>query len=235
MKISVIIPALNESEHIAATIESCRENDLLGLLLEIIVVDGGSQDDTAEIARRLGASCVRSARPGRAVQMNEGAKEALGDVLMFVHADTRLPVDWTAFVQRAVENGYRAGCFRLSFGHRSPMLRFYGWLTRFDMDFMRFGDQGMFILAEEFDRLGGYRADHRVLEDNEFTRRIRSSGIKFQVMQEAAVTSPRRYLEQGTIRLQLIFAAIYVMWRRGVKQDTLVAFYRRMVANRVPE
>ncbi len=235
MKISVIIPALNESEQIADTLECCIKNDLIGQLKEIIVVDGGSTDDTVEIAKRLGASCILSTRPGRAVQMNAGAREALGEVLMFVHADTRLPNDWSAMVLDAIDDGYRAGCFRLSFGHPSPLLRLYGWVTRFDMDFMRFGDQGMYIGAVEFARLGGYRIDHRVLEDNEFTRRIRSSGIRFKVMEQSAVTSPRRYLEQGIIRLQLIFAAIYIMWRFGVAQDKLVSFYRRLVANRVPE
>ncbi len=208
---------------------------MLGLLKEIIVVDGGSNDGTFEIAERMGAFCIKSNRAGRAVQMNAGAAAAVGDVLMFVHADTRLPNDWSALVRDAIAAGNRAGCFQLSFGHPSPILKFYGWVTRFDMDFMRFGDQGMFIEAAEFKRLGGYREDHRVLEDNEFTRRIRSAGIKFQVMGKPAITSPRRYLEQGIIRLQLIFATIYTMWRLGVSQDKLVSFYRRMVVNRVPE
>lgn len=103
------------------------------------------------------------------------------------------------------------------------------------MDFMRFGDQGLFITKKSFEDLGGYREDHRVLEDNELTRRIRAKGLQFKVMAASAVTSPRRYLEQGVVRLQFIFAVIYLKWRMGVSQDDLIAYYRQKVRNRVPE
>jgi len=235
VNVSVIIPTLNEADEIADTIETCKRNDSLGLITEFIVCDGGSTDDTMKIAAQAGANCIVSKRSGRAIQMNAGAAVAKGDIMLFVHADTRLPNNWSESIINAVANGYGAGCYQLGFGHPSYILKWYGWLTRFDMDFMRFGDQGLFILKENFATLGGFREDHRVLEDNEFTRRIRTSGIKFKVMDKAAITSPRRYLEQGKIRLQCIFAIIYMMWRLGVSQDYLIAFYRRMVANRVPE
>jgi rSAM/selenodomain-associated transferase 2 len=234
VNVSVIIPALNEADEIAATIEACVISDTKGLIKEIIVSDGGSSDKTVEIAKQSGARCVESQRSGRAIQMNLGASDAKGEILLFVHADTRLPVGWSESISDAIGKGYSAGCFQLGFGHPSYILRVYGWLTRFDMDLVRFGDQGLYILKEHFDKLGGYREDHRVLEDNEFTRRIRAAGIKFKVMEKVAITSPRRYLEQGKIRLQLIFMSIYLMWRLGVSQDNLIAFYRRMVANRVP-
>ena len=235
MNVSIIIPALNEAEQIESTIRCCHAHDSLGVLSEVIVCDGGSMDQTLEIARASGAECVLSERPGRALQMNHGASRAKGDFLLFVHADTRLPVGWSHCVKESVDKGFEAGCFRLAFDHPSPILRLYGWLTRFDLDFMRFGDQGLFISSDHFHRLGGFREDHRVLEDNEFTRRIRASGIRFDVMKKAAITSARRYLEQGELRLQLIFVAIYTMWRLGVPQDQLVAFYRSKVTNRVPE
>jgi len=235
VKISVIIPALNEAEQLADTIQICRQNDLVDAVFEIIVCDGGSLDGTQDIAVSRGAACIGSPRSGRAVQMNLGATVATGDILMFVHADTRLPSGWTSHISEAIAEGYDAGCFRLSFGHPSPWLRFYGWVTRFDMDFMRFGDQGLFITKKSFEDLGGYREDHRVLEDNELTCRIRAKGLQFKVMAASAVTSPRRYLEQGVVRLQFIFAAIYLKWRMGVSQDDLIAYYRQKVRNRVPE
>jgi rSAM/selenodomain-associated transferase 2 len=234
VNVSVIIPTLNEADELAATIETARNNETAGLITEFIVCDGGSRDNTVQIAGQCGAVCVVSQRSGRAIQMNAGASEATGNILLFVHADTRLPEGWSESIRDAIGGGFGAGCFQLGFGHPSYILRMYGWFTRFDMDFMRFGDQGLFILKEHFTNLGGFRQDHRVLEDNELTRRIRASGIRFKVMDRVAVTSPRRYLEQGKIRLQLIFAAIYMMWRFGVSQDKLVAFYRRMVVNRVP-
>lgn len=235
MRISVVIPALNEADQLEATIGACLRNDLNGLLHEIIVSDGGSVDGTPEIAKSNGVRCVQSARPGRAIQMNLGASVATGDILMFVHADTLLPEGWTIHVRKAFEDGYKAGCFRLSFGHHSPWLRAYGWLTRFDFNFLRFGDQGLFISKQDFDDLGGYREDHRVLEDNELTRRIRANGIRFKVAGAEVVTSPRRYLEHGFVRLQFIFTVIYAKWKMGASQDDLIAYYRRKVASRVPE
>jgi rSAM/selenodomain-associated transferase 2 len=235
VSVSVIIPTLNEADGIADTIEACKRNDSLGLITEIIVSDGGSTDDTIKIAEKAGAICVISRRSGRAIQMNAGASVAKGDILLFVHADTQLPQGWSESIRNAVDAGFGAGCYQLGFGHPSYILRLYGWLTRFDMGFVRFGDQGLFILMDNFTQYGGFREDHRVLEDNEFTRRIRATGVRFKVMEKVAITSPRRYLEQGKIRLQLIFSVIYIMWRLGVSQDHLIAFYRRMVANRVPE
>jgi rSAM/selenodomain-associated transferase 2 len=232
--ISIIIPTLNEADEIAATIQAAFRNDTLGLVREIIICDGGSEDQTLAIAEQMGAISVVSSRPGRAIQMNIGATNAMGDILLFVHADTRLPLGWSESIHDAVQKGFGAGCFQLGFGHPSWILRIYAWFTRFDMDFMRFGDQGLFVLRDHFKHLGGYREDHRVLEDNELTRRLRASGVAFKVMDKSAITSPRRYLEQGKIRLQLIFAAIYFMWRLGVSQDKLIAFYRRSVVNRVP-
>ncbi len=205
------------------------------MIMEFIVCDGGSNDDTLKIAEQVGARCVLSKRPGRAIQMNAGASVANGDILLFVHADTRLPQGWSESLHDATQSGFGAGCYQLGFDHPSFILKLYGWFTRFDMDFMRFGDQGLFILKDNFTKLGGYCEDHRVLEDNEFTRRIQASGVTFKVMEKVAITSPRRYLEQGKIRLQLIFASIYVMWRFGVSQDRLIAFYRRKVTNRVPQ
>lgn len=235
MKISVVIPALNEAEQLEATIEACVRNDSIGLVHEIIVCDGGSNDGTPEIAKSIGVRCVQSARAGRAIQMNLGASFATGDILMFVHADTRLPLGWSDHVRSAFQDGYNAGGFRLSFGHHSPWLKAYGWFTRFDFDFLRFGDQGLFVKKQTFEDLGGYREDHRVLEDNEFTRRIRARGLRYKVAGAAAVTSPRRYLEHGFVRLQLIFTVIYIKWRLGASQDDLIAYYRRKVSSRVPE
>lgn len=235
MKLTVIIPALNEAEYIQACIKALHDKDSIGMVNEIIVVDGGSQDGTIPLAQEVGATVFRSERSGRALQMNLGAQQASSEVLLFVHADTIVPEGFSTSIRDAIQANYPSGCFRLSFGHPSPALRFYAWLTRFKMDIMRYGDQGLYIQRALFTQLGGFREDHRVLEDNELTRRIRRSGIPFMVLKEAAVTSPRRYLEQGTIRLQLIFSTIYLMWRLGFSQDELISFYRKKVRIRVPE
>jgi len=235
LNLSVIVPVLNESEHLAETLRVLRAHDTASDLHEIIVADGGSTDMSLDIANISGAKVIHVSTAGRARQMNVGAASAMGDVLLFVHGDTRMPENYSELIKRAQLSGYKSGCFRLRFDHPSRILQFYGWCTRFDLDFMRFGDQGFFITKDEFDRSGGYREDHRVLEDNELTRRIRKAGVPFKILEKSATTSARRYIEQGVIRLQFIFSAIYMMWRMGASQDRLVSFYRRMVHNRVPE
>jgi rSAM/selenodomain-associated transferase 2 len=234
VSISVIIPALNEAEHIQKSIETVTKHDRAGLVKEIIVIDGNSNDDTVTQAQKAGATVIHSTVPGRAIQMNLGAHHARSEVLFFLHADTLVPDGFSTSIKESIDQGYPAGCFRLSFDHPSPILRFYAWLTRFKMDIMRYGDQGLYINSALFMQSGGFKEDHRVLEDNEFTRRIRSTGIPFKVLKQAAITSARRYLEQGTIRLQLLFTTIYLMWRLGFSQDQMIAFYRKRVKNRVP-
>jgi len=235
LNLSVIVPVLNEAEHLAETLRVLRDLDTASFVYEIIVVDGGSTDETVDIAKRSGAMVRKVDQAGRAIQMNVGAKIASGDVLLFVHGDTLMPDYYSDSIKLSLLSGYKSGCFQLRFDHPSMILGFYGWCTRFDLDFMRFGDQGFYITKDEFVRSGGYKEDHRVLEDNELTRRIRKAGVSFKILDRSATTSARRYIEQGVIRLQLIFTAIYIMWRMGRSQDRLISFYRRMVTNRVPE
>ena len=196
---------------------------------EIIVVDGGSTDRTVAVANESGVRCVISPRKGRAAQMNYGAGLASGKILYFLHADTIPPSGVLSKIAAAMEGGVRSGCFRLSFDEPSRLMRFYAWFTRFDLLPFRYGDQSLFVSADLFDRLGGYREDHVVMEDNDFFRRMRKEG-SFAVLKDRVVTSARKYRENGFVRLQLIFTLIFVMYYMGFRQETLVSVYRRMIA-----
>jgi rSAM/selenodomain-associated transferase 2 len=228
MKVSVIIPALNEADDIADTIRSVYARSESCLLEEIIVADGGSTDQTARRAEQAGARVIRSPKKGRAVQMNYGAGQATGDVLYFLHADSIPPPGFLQSIYETVHSNIPAGCFRLAFNHDHPLLKLYAWFTRFDVDAFRFGDQSLFITRDLFNDIGGFREDHCVMEDNEMVRRIKSRQ-SFTVLPATVTTSARKYLDVGVIKLQLIFTLIYFGYYAGASQSTLVTLYHRLI------
>lgn len=226
MKISVIIPAYNEAGMIQKTITAvqARADEPLH---EIIVADGDSTDTTGECAEEAGAAVLTSPK-GRAAQMNAGARHASGDILYFLHADSIPPEKFDRKIRTVVTAGSTAGCFRLSFDHKHPLLRFYAWFTRFNINAFRFGDQSLFVKKEVFEEAGGFREDHIVMEDNEIVRRIRKEHM-FSIIPEAVVTSARKYRETGVIKLQLIFTMIFLGYHLGVSQSRLVSWYESFI------
>ena len=126
---------------------------------------GGSTDATAPRARQAGATVLASPCKGRAAQLNHGAQRARGEVLYFLHADSYPPPGFLAEVQRAVGQGYGAGCCRLAFDHAHWFLRFSAWCTRLPFTAVRFGDQSLFVRRALFARIGGYREDLLLMED----------------------------------------------------------------------
>jgi rSAM/selenodomain-associated transferase 2 len=226
MKLSVIIPVLNEEGQIGKLL-SYLNNSALPDGAEILVIDGGSTDNTPGEVRESGVRFVTSAK-GRAVQMNRGAQEAGGEVLFFLHADSIPPPGFADLIIDAVRSGKSAGCFRLAFDEPRLVMRLYGWFTRFNLLPFRFGDQGLFVTRELFEKSGGFREDHRVMEDNEIVRRLRKI-TNFTVLESEVLTSARKYRENGFVRLQLIFVTIFVLYYCGASQDLLVRFYRDMI------
>lgn len=226
--ISVIIPALNEEEQIATQIARVISLQNKATLAEVIVVDGGSRDATIQKAEHAGAKVIESPQKGRARQMNLGAEVAQGDLLYFLHADSYPPKNWNQEIIDANQNGYGAGCFRLRFAPSHPLLAFYAWFTRFDLDAFRYGDQSLFVEKKIFDKIGGFRNHLVVMEDNEIVRRLKQH-TSFYISRNAVTTSSRKYHQIGYFKLQLVFTAIYMQYQWGAEQDKLVAFYRKWI------
>lgn len=222
--ISVIIPVLNEEKTICRLISTLRKNET-GYLKEILVVDGGSHDQTVELAVQSGARVIQPGIKGRAKQMNAGAAEAAGSVLFFLHADTIPPPGFDAAIVNALKMEADAGCFQLRFDLDHPALRFFGWCTRLRTTFVRFGDQGLFTDSELFEKAGGFSEELVVMEDQQMVRKLKRLG-KFRLLDERVTTSARRYQRHGIFRLQLIFTLIWAGYYLGISQEALVHFYR---------
>lgn len=224
--ISVIIPAYNEAGQIAQTIDAVGKSSA-GSEVEIIVVDGGSSDETANIAARAGAKVLRSAK-GRAVQMNYGGAHAHGSILYFLHADSLPPGNFDRQILNAVGSGAVAGCFRLRFDHKHWFLKANSWFTRFDVNAVRFGDQSLFVLKDAFGRSGGFREDLLMMEDQEIIRRIKREG-PFMILKDYVITSARKYTDNGPYRMQGIFYLIWTLYYLGWSQESLLRLHRQFI------
>jgi len=221
--ISIIIPTLNEADVIAETISGLSQSEQV----EILVVDGGSRDGTDEMARKLGAR-VLSTAASKAAQMNAGAAQARGEVLLFLHADTRLPAKFEEKVLTTVaRKGYCAGAFTLAVDSADRGLRFIervaNWRARFIT--MPYGDQALFVDRQVFHEIGGF-ADYPIMEDFELIRRLKKKG-KIAILPESVKTSPRRWQNLGVFKTwalnQIIIAAYFI----GIPPQQLALWYRR--------
>ena len=225
--ISIIIPAYNEQDSISGLIGFLKKYSDLSSV-EIIVSDGGSGDETQELAKKAGAKVVESPTKGRGAQMNYGAAKASGDILYFLHADTYPPETFCKDIETACSKGYEAGCYQLSFDDSHPLLRCYSWFTRFDIDYFRFGDQSLFIERSLFEKIDGFKEELIVMEDQDIVRRIKKK-TRFKILSKSVTTSARKYREVGIAKLQLIFAIILVRFYLGTPQEKLVRFYKGFI------
>ena len=217
--ISIIIPALNEADCIAPTLDTVHSQQHPH---EIIVVDGGSIDGTPSRASEK-AQVIASAR-GRAIQMNRGAAAARGDILLFLHADTLLRPGTLNYISRSIDQGAEGGVFRLAFDQWTPLLRFYSFCTRFPLPRFCFGDRALFVRRDVFAEIGGYR-EIPLFEDLELARMLAERG-RFRFLPEYVTTSARRFIRHGPLRQQLRNTYLWLHYVAGSDPRKLEHMYR---------
>jgi rSAM/selenodomain-associated transferase 2 len=193
MTISIIIPTYNEAENIGRLVRYLKQHGNTGLV-DIIISDGGSKDNTMEIASKEGAKAVLSPAKGRAAQMNYGASLAEGDVLYFIHADCYAPHTFISDIQQAVAEGYDLGRYRTRFDSPKNILKINAWFTRFDFFICMGGDQTLFIKRSLFQSCKGFKDDMRIMEEYEFCERARKLG-RYRIIQKRCL-----YLQESTTR-----------------------------------
>ncbi len=223
MRLSLVVPALNEAAGIAVTLQALAPLRAAGH--ELIVVDGGSNDGTAALAAPHADRVLDSER-GRAAQMNAGAALALGDWLLFLHADTRLPPGADAALQRAAQTGARWGRFDVHIEGRSAWLPLIATLmnTRSRLTGIATGDQAMFVETALFRQLGGYAA-LPLMEDIELSRRLRAIG-RPACLREQVLTSGRRWENRGVWRTVWLMWCLRWRYWRGTPAEELARAYR---------
>lgn len=219
---AVVIPTLDESRVIGGTVGHIRH---MNPAADIVVADGGSGDGTVQEARQAGARIVR-APCGRGPQMNAGAELAEGDVLIFLHADTRLPANAFPLLESAFARpDVQVGTFRLGFDERHWLLAIFTFFSRFDSVLTTFGDQCIVIRRDLFQALGRF-PEWPLFEDlallQAARRRTRVHSFPAQV-----VTSARRFREGGIIRHSLRNAWYVAQYLAGVSPRKLAARYER--------
>lgn len=220
--ISVVVPALNEAGQIADVLRSAREPGVH----EILVVDGGSSDDTVARAATAADRVLRSPR-GRALQMNAGAAAATGGVLLFLHGDTRLPAGFATAVREAVEGGAVGGRFDVVLDGTHRILPVVARLmnARSRLTGISTGDQAIFVRRDVFTALGGF-APIALMEDVELTSRLRHSG-RLAALRLRVTTSARRWEENGVARTIVLMWWLRFAYACGASPERLARAYRR--------
>ncbi|MEZ5893293.1 MAG: TIGR04283 family arsenosugar biosynthesis glycosyltransferase [Parvularculaceae bacterium] len=227
--ISVVIPTLNTASRLSACLNALVFPAIDGVVKEVIVADGGSADDTVKIAEIYGARVI-TAPPGRGGQLAAGAREAKGEWLLFLHADTVLEDGWAHEAEHFIaDHPDAAAVFTLRFDAAgfAPGLVAAGAMARTKLLKAPYGDQGLLISRELYEGTGGY-ADMKLMEDVEFVRRlVKAKGRSaLHVLCSTATTSPERYERDGYARRVAKNLTILARYFLGASPDDLARDYR---------
>ncbi len=223
MRISIIIPALNEETSIVATLDKLKPFRLVGH--EVILVDGGSEDNTVKLAMSRVDKLIDTS-PGRAQQMNDGANQASGDVLWFLHADTQVPDNAADQILGVFEHQlHQWGRFDIRLSGKQRLLRIVERMMnlRSRITGIATGDQGIFVRREVFESVGGF-APVPLMEDLDISKRLKKHSPPC-CLQTKLITSSRRWEEKGILRTILLMWRLRLAYTLGARPEKLVNQY----------
>ena len=234
IKISIIIPILNEEKNIISLLEHLEQHSSKKNSFELLIVDGGSTDGSIikienYIKNHHHIALISSER-GRAKQMNRGRLQANGAILYFLHADSYPPKNFDQYLIDEVKKGNLAGCFKMKFNHPHWWLKLASWFTQFNWSACRGGDQSQYITATLFDEIGGFNEDYIIYEDQILIKELYKRN-QFTVIQKWICTSARLYERKGIWNLQYHFWAIYIKKWLGADATSLYHYYKRHIAS----
>ncbi len=234
MQISVIIPIYNEQENLVKRLSFlCEQANKFPI--EIIV---SNSPETTDNSRKVCQSFdkvtyLKSEKKGRAAQMNFGAKNATGDIFLFLHADVHLPKDFYSQIKRAILHSYKFGFFAYQFDKKSFLLDFNSKFTKRDGFFAGGGDQCHFFTKEFFESLRGYNENFCIMEDFEMIDRVRKNKIPFAIIQSKATVSSRKYQKNSWLKVNLINGFVFLQYKLGIHPTKLRKTYKSLLRESV--
>lgn len=222
MKISVIVPVLNEEKSLPAFLRYASKWEHVD---EILFVDGGSTDSTCDLLLQRGHFAITGAH-GRGAQCRLGVEEARGDAFVFIHADSLVPPDSMEAIRTALEKGTPWGCLTLRFRSYDYGMKIGAWASNARVRFtgIPFGDQVMFVTRDAYERVGGM-PDIPIMEDYELSRQLRSISWPKQLRQKV-YTSARRFEEGGALRTMAQMRHLRHLYRKGVDASEIAQLYQ---------
>lgn len=222
MKISIVIPCLNERDYLGQTLRHVLN---LSGDFEIIVVDGGSTDGTPDIVRHFSKAKLTTSAKGRSLQMNHGSKLATGEILLFLHADTLLPENaYTSIIDIFKDREVVAGSFYLKLDENYWIMNNYSKMSKWNYSFLTYGDHGIFVKKTVFESIGGYKP-FPFMEDVEIQGRLKKAG-KFKKLNSAVLTSARRFRKNGFFKQLTLDLYLIFLFKIGASPVWLKRFYK---------
>ncbi len=220
-QISIVLPVLNEAEHLSHTLQALQA---LRGRCQLIVVDGGSDDESSAIAAPLVDKLILSSR-GRARQMNAGAAQADAEVLLFLHADTRLPEQAVHWINQAIAQGYQWGRFDVAFDSPKPVFKLIAFMMnqRSRLTGMATGDQALFMTRAAFTAVGGF-PEIALMEDIAISQQLKKLG-KPACINDKVVTAARRWQQHGIGKTILLMWQLRLAYFLGADPDDLAERY----------
>ncbi len=226
--ISIIIPVYNEAKLFESQITKLKAQiSDKNYIYEILVVDGGSNDETKEMASNTKGIQLLNSEKGRAKQMNLGAKKASQEVLYFLHIDSTPPKNFDLYIINEVKKK-AAGCFAMRFRSNHFWLILMSWFTKINHKSCRGGDQSLFIKKDLFEKLGGFNEDYQIYEDNILIAELYKQN-EFRVIQKWVSASARLYEEIGVWKLQWIYLMIYFKKWKGANPNEIYTYFKSKI------
>ncbi len=228
MKLSIIIPTYNEAANIEKMLTHLSNCSCVGEC-EVIIVDANSTDNTVELANNYKVKIYTTEHKSRAIQMNLGASKATGTVLYFVHADVAVHHHFCSHIKAAIQSGKHFGCYRYQFDSTNKLLKFNGYMTKYNSVWAGGGDQTLFITKEKFEALNGFDNSLLIMEDFDLVKRAKKMGLNFTILPYTIKVSARKYEKNSWLRVQAANTVIVIAWKMGASQQWLKTKYSKLL------